>query len=67
MEATKIQKNQSGKAHLTVDTEQLQELLNCGRKTAVEIGIAAEARITVGRRVLWNVRRIERYLDTISE
>ena len=51
----------------TVDTAGLQEMLSSGRKTAVEIGIAANARITVGRRVLWNVKKIQKYLDAISE
>lgn len=51
---------------LTVDTAKLQSLLNCGRQSAVEIGIAAGARICVGRRVLWNVAKIRKYLDEIS-
>ena len=52
---------------LTVDTEGLQRLINVGRKTAVDIGTAAEAKITVGRRVLWNVSKIKAYLDDLSE
>lgn len=51
----------------TVDTEKLQGMLTAGRKTAVEIGTAAGARIQVGRRVLWNVAKIQKYLDAISE
>lgn len=50
-----------------VDTNGLQVMLSSGRKTAVEIGTAARARVQVGRRVLWNVKKIEQYLDTISE
>lgn len=50
-----------------VDTNGLQAMLSSGRKTAVEIGTAARARVQVGRRVLWNVKKIEQYLDTISE
>lgn len=38
-----------------VDTNGLQAMLSSGRKTAVEIGTAAQARVQVGRRVLWNV------------
>lgn len=52
---------------LTVDTTGLQELLNAGIKTATEIGVAAGAKIYVGRRVLWNVSKIKKYLDDISE
>lgn len=51
----------------TVDTVGLQAMLSCGRKSSVDIGIAAGARIQVGRRVLWNVKKVQQYLDTISE
>ena len=51
----------------TVDTAGLQAMLSSGRKTAVEIGTAAGARIQVGRRVLWNVKKVQQYLDAISE
>ena len=51
---------------LTVNTVGLQELLNAGIKTATEIGVAAGAKIYVGRRVLWNVAKIRKYLDEIS-
>ena len=53
--------------NLAVDTEGLRSLLSAGYQTAVEIGTAAGAKITVGRRVLWNVSRIQKYLDEISE
>lgn len=39
---------------LTVDTAGLQALTHAGIKTATEIGVAAGAKIYVGRRVLWN-------------
>ena len=51
----------------TVDTTGLQALLMAGKQTAVEIGTAAGARIQVGRRVLWNVAKVQKYLDEISE
>lgn len=52
---------------LCVDTQGLQELTHSGRKTAVDIGIAAEAKIIIGRRVLWNTEKIKKYLNDISE
>lgn len=53
---------------LTVNTKQLAELLNCGRPTAVKVGIAAGARVTIGeRKILWNLKAIQRYLDTVSQ
>ena len=51
---------------LTVDTAKLQSLLNCGRQSAVEIGVAAGARSCVGRRVLWNVSKVKDYLNQVS-
>ena len=51
----------------TVDTPTLQRLLSCGRFTATEIATAAGARVKVGRRILWNVNKIQQYLDSISE
>lgn len=51
----------------SVDTNELQEMLSCGRVTAIQIGTNAGARIQVGRRVLWNVRKVNVYLDSISE
>ena len=51
---------------LTVTTEELQSLLGCGRKSAVDIGILAEARIQFGKRVLWNVEKVKIYIDMIS-
>lgn len=45
---------------LTVDTAGLQALTHAGIKTATEIGVAAGAKIYVGRRVLWNVAKIRK-------
>lgn len=50
-----------------VDAVGLQTMLGVGRKTAVEIATAAGARIQVGRRVLYNVNKVQAYLDEISE
>lgn len=48
-----------------VDTLELQILLCCGRVSAVKIGETAGARVQLGRRVLWNVSKIQKYLDEI--
>lgn len=53
-------------SRLTITTEELQTLLGCGRKSAVDIGELAEAKIQLGRRVLWNVEKIKIYLNLIS-
>lgn len=60
------QKSEMVMNQVTVTTENLQNILDCGRPTAVEIGTLAKARIEVGRRVLWNVGKIQKYLDSIA-
>ena len=52
---------------ICVTTEGLQDLLDCGRATAVEIGGRACARIEVGKRLLWNVSKVQSYIDSLSE
>ena len=54
------------KNYVTVSTSTLVELLNCGKQTAIEIGNKANAKICIGRRVLWNMKLIQEYLDTIA-
>lgn len=51
---------------LAVSAEVLAQMLNCGRATAVKIGSEAGAKIQIGRRVLWNVDKIQRYIDNMS-
>ena len=65
MNATK--KTEFSPNTLCVDTAELQNILNSGRQTAVRIGTDASARFKIGRRVFWNVSKIQKYLDTISE
>ena len=52
---------------ICVTTEGLQDLLDCGRATAVEIGGQAGARIEVGKRLLWNVSKVQSYIDRLAE
>lgn len=49
-----------------IDTAMLQSYLSCGRPTAVKIGETANAKITLGKRVLWNVKKIDAYFEQIS-
>jgi hypothetical protein len=51
---------------ITVDTAELQQLLSVGRKTAVLIGCNAGAKVLVGKRVLWHVKRIDEYLYNVD-
>ena len=51
----------------TVDVEKLAGMLSCGRATARKIGEQAGARITIGRRVLYSVDAVKKYLETLQE
>ena len=51
---------------LTVNTISLVSMLDCGRASAVRIGMEAGARIQIGKRVLWNVEKIRTYLDSCA-
>ena len=57
----------SNESFLAVDTSTLQKQMCCGYRTAVKIGMNANARIQIGKRVLWNVAKVQAYLDSISE
>lgn len=48
---------------ITVNTETLAAMLDCGRASAVKIGTAAGARIQIGNRVLFKVSAVERYIN----
>ena len=52
---------------IAVDIEGLATMLSCGQATAKKIAEDAEARILAGRRVLYSVHKIEKYLEWISE
>ena len=60
MRKTKSENIDNSPLMLTV--EQLQQKLNCGYKTAVQIGEDAKARVYVGRRVWYYVPKIQEYL-----
>ena len=66
MNATK-KSNLNYKERIILDTCELQERLGCGRASAVKIGTDAHARITVGRRVFWNQKKIQEYLERMAE
>ena len=51
---------------LAVDIEKLSAMLSCGHATARKIADEAEAIIKINRRVLFNVKKVQDYLDSIS-
>lgn len=52
---------------ITVDINKLSAMLSCGHATARKIGEQAGARITIGRRVLYSVENVQRYLSGLEE
>lgn len=66
MNATKKFTLPPDRQSITVTTEELQAMLSCGRKTAVDIGELAEARVQIGKRVLWNVEKVKAYINLKS-
>lgn len=52
---------------IAVDIEKLSAILSCGQATARKIGEQAGARIFIGRRILYSVDKIQKYLDVIAE
>lgn len=55
----------SGNNVLSVTAETLAEMLNCGRATAVKIGVDSGAKMQIGRRALYKVSVVEKYLDSL--
>ena len=49
---------------LTVDIEKLSAMLSCGHATARKI--QAGARIEIGRRVLYSVEKVQKYLSSLE-
>lgn len=52
---------------LSVDITELQSILSVGRNTARKIGQAAKAEIKVGRRKLYNFKKIEEYINSLTD
>lgn len=52
--------------NILVSAEELTSMLGCGRATAVKIGSQAKAKIQIGRRVLYKLDLVEKYLNEIA-
>jgi len=51
---------------IAVDITKLAAMLSCGEASARKIGEEAGARVNIGRRVLYSVTKVERYIENIS-
>jgi hypothetical protein len=52
---------------IAVNTDELMEIVGVGKNTAYKIGEDAGAVIRIGRRKLYNLSKIQAYLDSITE
>ena len=51
---------------ISVDIEHLAAMLECGRATARQIGEDAGAKIVIGKRVLFSVSKVEKYIESVT-
>lgn len=49
-----------------MDTEELRAYTNLGRNNAMKLGEEIGAKVKIGKRVLWDRRKIDQYFDEIS-
>ena len=52
---------------ITVDINGLQAMLSVGKNTAADVGEKAGAVVRIGRRKLYNVKKIEEYMQQLTE
>ena len=64
MNKTKIKSNGTADC---CDIEGLSAMLSCGRATARKIGEQAGAKIVIGRRVLYSIEKVKKYLLYLEE
>lgn len=62
-----MRKTNTGSAEkLVVDINGLQDMLSIGKNKAYKIGEEAGAIVPIGRRKLYNVKKIEQYIDGLT-
>ena len=49
-----------------MDTEELRDYTNLGRNNAMKLGEEIGAKVRIGRRVLWDRRKIDEYLNSLT-
>ena len=49
-----------------MDTEELRAYTNLGRNNAMKLGEEIGAKIKIGRRVLWDKRKVDEYFDSLT-
>ena len=51
---------------LYISITDLRPLLSVGKVTAEKVGEAANAKVKVGKRTLYNVEKIKKYMESLS-
>ena len=51
---------------IAVDINGLAAMLSCGEASARKVGEDAEARFNIGRRVLYPVNKVEKYVEAMA-
>lgn len=54
-----------GEARL-IDTEELRAYTNLGRNNAMKLGEEIGAKVQIGRRVLWDLVKIDQYFNSLT-
>ena len=49
-----------------LDTEELRAYTNLGRNNAMKLGEEIGAKVQIGRRVLWDRRKIDEYFNSLT-
>ncbi|MCH1971639.1 hypothetical protein MCI89_04660 [Muricomes sp. OA1] len=56
---------EAGQARM-MDTEELRAYTNLGRNSAMKLGEEIGAKVQIGRRVLWDRRKIDEYFNSLT-
>ena len=49
-----------------IDTEELRAYTNLGRNNAMKLGEEIGAKVQIGRRVLWDRRKVDEYFNALT-
>lgn len=49
-----------------MDTEELRAYTNLGRNNAMKLGEQVGAKVRIGKRVLWDRKKIDQYLNALT-
>ena len=65
MQKRKVQKELDGKRYVSMD--ELRQYTSLGRDSAMKIGRDSGAIIKIGRRVVYDLKKIDEYLESLAK